>query len=62
MYLALIGGRPITPKMESAITKIVKTYAKHLKKEADPIYRRNKLDYIEAIYLNLGYYKGCEGL
>ena len=57
MYLALIGGRPITPKMESAITKIVKTYAKHLKKEADPIYRRNKLDYIEATISKLNMIK-----
>ena len=27
MYGALISGRKITPKMESSITKIVKTYA-----------------------------------
>ena len=43
MYVALIGGRKITPKMESAITKIVKTYAKTLNSE----YRKNKLDYTD---------------
>ena len=30
MYKALVSGRRITPKMESAITKVVKTYAKHI--------------------------------
>jgi len=30
MYKALVTGRKITPKMESAITKIVKSYAKTL--------------------------------
>ena len=43
MYLALIGGRKITPKMESSITKIVKSYAKTL----NPEYRKKKLDYTE---------------
>ena len=43
MSSALVHGRKITPKMESAITKIVKTYAKTL----NPEYRKNKLDYIE---------------
>ena len=43
MYKALISGRKITPKMESAITKIVKTYAKTL----NPEYKKNKLDYTE---------------
>ena len=43
MYLALIGGRKITPKMESSITKIVKSYSKTL----NPEYRKNKLDYTE---------------
>ena len=43
MYRALISGRKITSKMESAITKIVKTYAKTL----NPEYKKNKLDYTE---------------
>ena len=36
MYKALVTGRKITPKMESAITKIVKSYAKTL----NPEYRK----------------------
>ncbi len=43
MYQALVTGRKITPKMESAITKIVKSYAKTL----NPEYKKKKLDYIE---------------
>ena len=43
MYRALITGRKITPKMDLAITKIVKSYAKTL----NPEYRKNKLDYTE---------------
>ena len=43
MYLALIAGRKITPKMESSITKIVKSYSKTL----NPEYRKEKLDYTE---------------
>ena len=43
MYGALISGRKITPKMESAITKIVKSYSKTL----NPEYRKKKLDYTE---------------
>ena len=43
MYRALITGRKITPKMESSITKIVKSYSKTL----NPEYRKNKLDYTE---------------
>ena len=43
MSSALVHGRKITPKMESAITKIVKTYAKTLNSE----YRKNKLDYTD---------------
>ena len=43
MYQALVTGRKITPKMESAITKIVKSYAKTL----NPEYRKEKLDYTE---------------
>ena len=48
MWQALVTGRKITSKMESAITKIVKVYAKHLKKENDPEYRKKKLSYIET--------------
>ena len=47
MYGALISGRKITPKMESAITKIVKSYADWLKKQNDPEYKKNKEKYIE---------------
>ena len=43
MWQALVTGRKITPKMESAITKIVKAYTKTLNSE----YKKNKLDYIE---------------
>ena len=43
MYKALVTGKTITPKMESAITKIVKSYAKTL----NPEYQKNKLDYTE---------------
>ena len=43
MSSALVHGRKITLKMESAITKIVKTYAKTL----NPEYKKNKLDYTE---------------
>jgi len=47
MYGALISGRKITPKMESAITKIVKAYAKRLKENNDPKIQKQKLDYVE---------------
>ena len=43
MYGALISGRKITSKMESAITKIVKRYAQYL----NPEYKKKKLDYTE---------------
>jgi arginine decarboxylase-like protein len=43
MYKALTSGRKITPKMESAITKIVKSYAKTM----NPEYRKERLDYTE---------------
>ena len=43
MYKALVSGRRITPKMETSITKIVKSYSKTL----NPEYRKNKLDYTE---------------
>ncbi len=58
MWQALVTGRRITPKMESAITKIVKVYAKHLKKENDPEYRKNKLSYIETTLNKLNSLKG----
>ena len=44
MYRALVSGRRITPKMEAAITKIVKGYAKHI----NPKHQKNKVDYIET--------------
>tara|TARA_B100001250_G_scaffold385510_1_gene381312 strand:- start:59 stop:397 length:339 start_codon:yes stop_codon:yes gene_type:complete len=43
MYNALVKGRKITWKMESAITKIVKTYAKHI----NPEHQVKRLEYIE---------------
>ena len=53
MYKALIQGRKITPKMESAITKIVKSYAKTL----NPEYRKEKLDYTENTIAKLNMIK-----
>ena len=53
MYKALIQGRKITPKMESAITKIVKSYSKTL----NPEYRKEKLDYIENTIAKLNMIK-----
>ena len=53
MYLALIGGRKITPKMESSITKIVKSYSKTL----NPEYRKEKLDYTENTIAKLSMIK-----
>ena len=47
MYQALVSGRKITPKMESAITKIVKAYSKRLKENNDPKIQKQKLDYVE---------------
>ena len=47
MYQALVSGRKITSKMESAITKIVKAYAKRLKENNDPKIQKQKLDYVE---------------
>ena len=44
MYKALVSGRRITPKMESAITKVVKSYAKHI----NPKYQKKKVEYIET--------------
>ena len=53
MYKALIHGRKITPKMESSITKIVKSYAKTL----NPEYRKEKLDYTENTIAKLNMIK-----
>ncbi len=47
MYVALLSGRKITPKMESSITKIVKAYSKRLQENNDPKLRKQKLDYTE---------------
>ena len=47
MYGALISGRKITPKMESSITKIVKSYSKQLKENNDPKLRKQKLDWTD---------------
>jgi len=57
MYKALVTGRKITPKMESAITKIVKSYAKQLKENNDPKLRKRKLDYIENTIAKLNMIK-----
>ena len=53
MYKALVSGRRITPKMESAITKIVKSYSKTL----NPEYRKEKLDYTENTIAKLNMIK-----
>ena len=53
MYRALIQGRKITPKMESAITKIVKSYAKNL----NPEYRKERLDWTENTIAKLNMIK-----
>ena len=53
MYVALLSGRKITPKMESSITKIVKSYSKTL----NPEYRKEKLDYIENTIAKLNMIK-----
>ena len=47
MYSALVGGRKITSKMESAINKIVSGYTKWLKKENSPGYQKEKIEFIE---------------
>ena len=53
MYKALTSGRKITPKMESSITKIVKSYSKTL----NPEYRKQKLDYTENTIAKLNMIK-----
>ena len=49
MYKALVSGRKITPKMESAITKVVKNYAKHI----NPEHQKNRVEYIEKTLLKI---------
>ena len=46
MYVALIGGRKITPKMEKSITTIVKRYTKWRKLENDPVYVKKRTEYV----------------
>ena len=53
MYVALLSGRKITPKMEASITKIVKSYSKTL----NPEYRKEKLDYTENTIAKLNMIK-----
>ena len=53
MYKALSSGRKITPKMESAITKIVKSYAKTL----NPEYRKERSDWTENTIAKLNMIK-----
>ena len=53
MYKALVSGRKITPKMESSITKIVKSYAKHI----DPEHQKSRLDYTENTIAKLNMIK-----
>jgi len=53
MYKALVNGRKVTPKMESSITKIVKSYSKTL----NPEYRKKKLDYTENTIAKLNMIK-----
>ena len=49
MYKALTSGRRITPKMESAITKVVKGYAKHI----NPEHQKKKVEYIEKTLVKI---------
>ena len=53
MYKALTSGRKITPKMESAITKIVESYAKTL----NPEYRKERSDWTENTIAKLNMIK-----
>ena len=57
MHRALVSGRKITPKMEAAITKIVKAYSKYLKENNDPKLRKQKLDYTENTIAKLNMIK-----
>ena len=47
MSSALVHGRKITPKMESAITKIVIAYTKYLKELKDPDLKKERENFIE---------------
>lgn len=51
MHLALIGGRKITTKMESAINNIIKRYKEHLKKIKDPNFLKGKEELLGKIML-----------
>ena len=53
MYKALTSGRKITPKMESAITKIVKSYSKTM----NPEYRKERSDWTENTIAKLNMIK-----
>ena len=53
MYKALTSGRKITPKMESAITKIVTSYAKTM----NPEYRKERSDWTENTIAKLNMIK-----
>ena len=53
MYKALTSGGKITPKMESAITKIVKSYAKTM----NPEYRKERSDWTENTIAKLNMIK-----
>lgn len=57
MSSALVHGRKITPKMELAITNIVKKYTEHLRKENDTDYQRKKLNFIENSLAKIGMVK-----
>ena len=49
MYGALVSGRKISLKMESSITKIVKSYSEWLKKNKDPKFLENKTTLLNKI-------------
>jgi len=47
MYKALVNGRNISVKMESAIQNIISRYAKWFMKEKDPNYQAEKKKYVD---------------
>jgi hypothetical protein len=57
MSSALVHGRKITPKMELAITKIVKRYSTRLRLENDIDYQRKKSNFIEESLAKIGMVK-----
>ena len=57
MSSALVHGRKITPKMELAITNIVKKYTEHLRKENDPDYQRKIYNWTENTLAKLNMIK-----